>query len=120
MITEELCDVNSQITDQDVWDYLHRTEDNTAKMILFMIELYRRKDDTQDVSHLEYRYTLEHIMPKKWEEFWSDVPIVNDGVTLAPDSEEGKRLRNQAIQQIGNKTLLSGTLNTKLRNSVFM
>lgn len=120
LITEELCDVNSQITDQDVWDYLHRTEDNTAKMILFMIELYRRKDDTQDVSHLEYRYTLEHIMPKKWEEFWSDVPIVNDGVTLAPDSEEGKRLRNQAIQQIGNKTLLTGTLNTKLRNSVFM
>ena len=120
LIDDELCNNKSQITDKDMWEYLHKTEDNTAKMILFMIELYRRKDDTQDVSHLEYRYTLEHVMPKKWEEFWSDVPIVCDGNILTPDSEEGKQFRNNAIQQIGNKTLLTGTLNIKLRNSDFI
>ena len=120
LISDELCNQTSQITDRDIFDYLHKTEDNAAKMILFMIELFRRKDATQDVKHLEYRYTLEHIMPKKWDTYWANVPIRDGENELQSDSEEAKEFRNKAIQQIGNKTLLTGTLNSRIRNSDFV
>lgn len=120
LISGELCDPDSQISDRDIFDYLHKTEDNAAKMILFLIELYRRRDATQDVEHLEYRYTLEHIMPKKWDTHWTNVPVRDGDSELQPDSDEGKEFRNKAIQQIGNKTLLTGSLNSKIRNSDFI
>lgn len=120
LIANDLCDPTSQVSDSDLLDYLKKTEDNTAKMILFMIELYRRREDTYDVSHLEYKYTLEHIMPKKWETNWANIPIFDGQQELPSDSEEGKKYRNQAIQQLGNKTLLTGSLNSTIRNSGFV
>ena len=120
LVQSDLCNNESQITDSDISVYLRKTEDTTAKMILFWIELYHRKEDTYDVSHLEYKYTLEHIMPKKWDTNWSAVPIIQDGHELDSRSEEGIRYRNEAIQQIGNKTLLTGSLNSTIRNSSFL
>lgn len=67
LVQSDLCNSDSQITDSDISTYLRKTEDTAAKMALFWIELYHRKEDTYDVSHLEYKYSLEHIMPKKWE-----------------------------------------------------
>lgn len=120
LIASDLGSENAQITDRDVTEYLHRTEDNSAKMILFWIELYKRQNERDyDVSHLEYKYTLEHIMPKKWEANWKNVPIIENGVTYEWDSEEGRKIRNLAIQQIGNKTLLTGPLNSTIKNSDF-
>lgn len=120
LIESDLANPSGQITDTDVREYLRKTEDNTAKMILFWIESSRRQSDLDyDVTHLEYKYTLEHIMPKKWEKNWKSVPIIKGDETLDPDSEEGIRFRNQAIQQLGNKTLLTGNLNSSIKNSGF-
>lgn len=120
LIESDLANPSGQITDTDVREYLRKTEDNTAKMILFWIESSRRQSDRDyDVTHLEYKYTLEHIMPKKWEKSWKSVPIIKGDETLDPDSEEGIRFRNQAIQQLGNKTLLTGNLNSSIKNSGF-
>ena len=97
---------DSGISDFDVKNYLNKTKDDAAKMILFWIELYRRKAPTYDIQDLEYRYTLEHIMPQKWEQKWKEVPIVDGNQVLDADSLEGKQFRNEAVQALGNKTLL--------------
>ena len=105
------------ISDNDIKQYLNATKDDSAKMILFWIELYRRRAPGFDVDALEYKFTLEHIMPKKWETNWKDVPIKENGVKLDSNSEEGKAYRNAMIQSIGNKTLLTSSLNSTIKNS---
>jgi hypothetical protein len=85
--------------------------------LLFWIELRRREIDTkQSVKELKYNYSLEHIMPQKWEEHWKAVPVVDlNGQTLMhPD--ESKNERNLRIYSLGNMTLLNSSLNTSVRN----
>jgi hypothetical protein len=95
-------------------------KNDTAKMLLFCIELYRRRDKIQDISALEYRYTLEHVMPISWKEFWSDVPIVDEsGLTYPDNDEQGIGCRDASIRSIGNLTLLTSNLNSSLRNAAF-
>ena len=91
----------------------------TSKMILFWIELHRRDSKNIDVDALEYKFTLEHIMPIKWTQHWSDVPIKDRDAVLLPDSKEGMQLRDAAILSIGNQTLLINSLNGSLRNAAF-
>ena len=105
------------ISDSDVKQYLLSTKDDSAKMILFWIELFRRRAPGFDVDALEYKYTLEHIMPKKWETNWKNVPIVDNGVELDCNTEDGKAYRNALIQSLGNKTLLTSSLNSTVKNS---
>ena len=88
-------------------------------MILFWIELYRREYKGADVQALQYKFTLEHIMPKKWQEHWGDVPIMREHTNLGVDSEEGKAFRDRSIQSIGNKTLLKANLNGAIKNGNF-
>lgn len=108
------------ISDADVKQYLGSTKDDAAKMILFWIELYRRRLPGYDIDALEYKYTLEHIMPKKWEANWSDVPIMESGNTFDCTSEEGRAIRNSLIQSIGNKTLLTSNLNSTVKNANYL
>ncbi|MWV61069.1 DUF262 domain-containing protein [Helicobacter saguini] len=86
--------------------WLKNIENKDAKFILFWIELYREyKDkDFRDRATLHYEYTLEHLLPQKWESSWSDV---------IKDKEKASDL----IYQIGNMTLVKGALNAALRNS---
>lgn len=119
LIETDLGNDDAGITDGEVKQYLCSTKDDSAKMILFWIELYRRRLPAFDINALEYKYTLEHIMPKKWEANWSTVPIVENGTTLDCTSEEGKAFRNGMIQSIGNKTLLTSSLNSTVKNSAY-
>ena len=51
-----------------------------ATIVLFWIELFRRNNDSkQSIKELKYNYSLEHIMPQKWEEYWSSVPVTEIG-----------------------------------------
>lgn len=110
---------DGKITDYEVKQYLGNTKDDAAKMILFCIELYRRRAVAVDVKALEYIYTLEHIMPKKWERNWSNVDINNNGTVLDPTTTEGKQFRDTMIQSLGNKTLLTSSLNSSVKNAAF-
>ena len=120
LTASDLAVPDAGISDLDMQVRLGETTDETAKMILFWIELYRRAHGNIDVDALEYKFTLEHIMPKKWEAHWSDVPIKDKGEVLSSDSEEGRRCRNIAIQSIGNKTLLLCNLNSSLKHEAFL
>lgn len=119
LIETDLAIPDAGISDVNMKLCLADTKDEAAKMILFWIELYRRKHNNMDVDALEYKFTLEHIMPKRWEPYWSSVPIVDKGETLAPTSDEGKHVRNTAIQSLGNKTLLLSSLNAAIKNASF-
>lgn len=110
----------NMIAPENVLNGLSKMKNRDAALVLFWVELKRRYDSQKfDVKTLEYDYTLEHIMPQKWEEYWTDEPVVDADGHLINDSKEAKRYRNQMIYSIGNMTLLSGKLNTAIRNKSF-
>ncbi len=119
LVKSDLSKDDMGISDFDVKTYLMNTKDDSARMILFWIELYRRNSASIDVDALEYKFTLEHIMPRKWDSHWRTVPIYDGTSVLDPASEEGKAYRESFIQSIGNKTLLTSALNSSVRNSSF-
>ena len=120
LIRSDLGNKDAGLTDYDVKRYLSYTKDDTAKMILFWIELHRRRGDAYDINALEYNYTLEHIMPKKWKAHWSEVPIVDGETVYDKDSDDGIHYRDSMIQSIGNKTLLKSSLNSAVKNADYM
>lgn len=120
LIESDFANADGKISDVEVKQYLNNTKDDAARMILFCIELYRRRSAAVDVKALEYTYTLEHIMPRKWDSDWSVVPIIENGTTLLPNSPEGIQFRNNAVQSLGNKTLLTTNLNSSVKNASFL
>lgn len=96
------------------------SKNKEASLILFWVELYRRhKDLKYDLKELKYDYSLEHIMPQKWEEHWKDIPEKYKANGLKMTDEEAKKDREDKIYWIGNMTLLTSSLNSSLRNYVF-
>lgn len=113
------CQMAELISNDEVFIGLSKIKNREATLILFWIELKRRYDSKKyDLKELKYDYTLEHIMPQKWEENWSDVPYVNaKGKEI--DEAEGKVNRQKMVYSIGNMTLLTGKLNTSIQNNKF-
>jgi hypothetical protein len=110
----------AETPDSGVKAGLASISNKTAALVLFWVELYRRKiDNRYDRDELKYTYTLEHIMPQKWEEFWSEVPVIGDDGNVVADIEAAKQYRYKQIYSIGNMTLLKSSLNTALRNYEF-
>jgi hypothetical protein len=95
-----------------------------AHMILFMIELKRRKNNKADKQSLADNFSLEHIMPQKYQANW-DVDMLpvydRDGkqVDIKVDKEKAIQIRENAIYSIGNMTLLNRALNSSISNSDF-
>ncbi len=107
-------------SNEDVLTGLTAISNKHAALILFWIELYRRGiDSKQSVKELKYNYSLEHILPQKWEEYWHSVPVMADDGTVISDSEAAKKQRYQKIYWLGNMTLLNSALNSSLRNYTF-
>ncbi len=93
------------ISDLEIKNQLTKMKSDTAKMILFLIEL-SRKNKNSDIDALTYTYTLEHIMPQKWLENWK-----------VPEKDMEKRQRY--IDDLGNLTLLRNSLNCSIKNADF-
>ena len=107
----------AEISNDNILVGLSNISNKNATLLLFWIELYRRANDNkQSVKELKYNYSLEHIMPQKWEEYWSSVEIVDTNSAIITDKELAKRERYSKIYSIGNMTLLNSSLNTSLRN----
>lgn len=81
-----------------------KLDNKRAKLVLFWIELFRRHNNPNDIKELSYKYELEHLMPQKWEENWKEI---------GKDKDNAERL----IYQIGNMTLLNGSLNVSISNA---
>ncbi|WP_435356597.1 DUF262 domain-containing protein [Emticicia sp. SJ17W-69] len=110
----------SEHTKDEILNGLSSISNKNATLLLFWVELYRRANDSkQSVKELKYNYSLEHIMPQKWEEYWGDVDILDSNSNIIMDKEAAKRERYSKIYSIGNLTLLNSSLNTSLRNYEF-
>lgn len=81
-----------------------KLDNKRAKLVLFWIELFRRHNSPNDIKELSYKYELEHLMPQKWKENWANIGINEDNA-------------NRLIFQIGNMTLLNGSLNASISNA---
>ncbi len=79
-----------------------------SRIILFMIALYQVNSDRHDIMKLSMpSYSVEHIMPKKWETHWGGKSF-----------DEARRLeRNHALKTLGNLTLTTKNLNSVLKNN---
>ena len=91
-----------------------------ATLLLFWIELYRRANDSKfDFADLKYSYSLEHIMPQSWEDNWGTDKIqvvTTDTATPITEEETAREMRQTAIYEIGNMTILNRKLNSSLSN----
>ena len=97
--------VRLETTNNDeIKEALLKIDNKRASLVLFWMELYNCRSEKNDVSELQYVYTLEHLMPQKWQENW---------LSIGENDEEADRL----IYQIGNMTLLKSKLNTAIQNN---
>lgn len=117
---EKAGEMAALITNDEILEGLSKINNREATLLLFWVELNRRSQSPMyDVKELLYEYTLEHIMPQKWEEHWSNLPYVNINGSLIADADEGKRKRYFMVYSLGNMTLLNGKLNAAIRNNEF-
>jgi hypothetical protein len=77
-------------------------------MVLEAIEMSLRSEKSELLGATD-KLTVEHIMPKRWEKNW---PIPTD----VSDEVAAERIRNEAIETIGNLTLTTDKLNSSLSN----
>lgn len=109
-----------ETTNDQISNGLRSISNKNAALLLFWVELYRRnKDRKYDLKELKYTYTLEHIMPQKWEEHWKDIPKKYNADGSEMTGEEAKKDRASKVYWIGNMTLLTSSLNPALRNHAF-
>lgn len=77
-----------------------------AAGILYFIETKIRNKTKYSTSLLGLdRYSLEHIMPKKWENNWGKLA-----------SETDKINRNRKLLTLGNLTIITASLNSSIRD----
>ena len=77
-----------------------------ATGVLYLIETRIRNKSLHSTSMMGIaRYSLEHIMPKKWENNW---PAVN--------SEDERIQRNRKLLTLGNLTIITASLNSSIRD----
>lgn len=109
-----------EISDDEFINGLKNISNKAATLALFWIELKRRYDNKRhDIEKLHYVYTLEHIMPQKWEEYWSKVKITDENHVVIKDVIKARKTRNELIYSLGNMTLITGSMNSSLRNYEF-
>ena len=96
-----------------------------GKLFIYLLEMIDRKEKgitRYSDNFLNYHeYSLEHIMPQKWNENWSDVKCQDEkGKTISPKKPDDiNKVRNNAVKSLGNFALLTGPLNASVGNAPF-
>lgn len=84
-----------------------------ARGVLYLLESKLREvDGSQTVLHPFAKYTLEHLMPQKWETNWG----MPDGLNEAEEFEF-KNNRNKMIATLGNMAIITQGLNSTASNN---
>jgi hypothetical protein len=110
----------SETSDEEVLAGLKGISNKNAALVLFWIELYRRSlDPKYDTKELKYDYSLEHVMPQKWEAHWNDMPEKRNADGTVMSFEGAKKDRYEKVYWLGNMTLLTSSLNSALKNYCF-
>ena len=84
-----------------------------ARGILYLLESKLREvAGSQTVLHPFTKYTLEHLMPQKWEDNWEIPSGLNE-----VEEFEFKNNRNKVIATLGNMAIITQGLNSKASNN---
>lgn len=121
-LPEELTDSSVYIGRRSFEEGLRSMRNNKIpSAILFWIELHDRFTKYSDIKELKYIYTLEHIMPQKWQLNWpvSILPVFSENGYVITDIRDAEEERGNAVYEVGNMTLLNSRLNTSLSNNTF-
>lgn len=112
---EQLTTINN---DDLVKDGLKNIDNNTAKIILFLLNLKEAHDlgETTNVSSYSYNYELEHIMPQDFKTYWGDPDSDIDGNAFDPQIISPEEYRRSYIYQIGNMTIITPKANKTIKN----
>lgn len=100
--------VNYMPVDSELKDGFNQSKliNKQAIGILYFIESKIRDRTKHSTSLLGLdRYSLEHIMPKKWENNWGKL-----------SNEQDKINRNRKLLTIGNLTIITASLNSSIRD----
>ncbi len=116
-------DINRWPTDQEFEDgFVNRDQYKPARAkrlnyLLQAIEVSMRSSLSEDIE-IKSALTIEHIMPQKWKIHWP-VPGFENEDENQPSLERIQRenKRSEKIHRIGNLTLLTQPLNSKLKNA---
>jgi uncharacterized protein with ParB-like and HNH nuclease domain len=81
-----------------------------AKEILFVITLFQINTVLNDLTALSSQaFSVEHMMPKQWKQNWNDI-----------STRDEINHRNFKLLTLGNLTIITKNLNSKLRNSAWL
>ena len=100
---------NFMPNDSDLHAGFHNSylSNKIAASILYMLETKIRKEMLHSTKLLGIsKYSLEHLMPKKWENNWGK---------LTEQSDIDRR--NRKLLTLGNLTIITQNLNAKIRDS---
>jgi len=101
--------VNFMPSESDLKEGFHTSKltNKQAAGILYMIESKIRNRDIQSTTLLGLnKYSLEHMMPKKWENNWGKLK-----------TEEERINRNKKLLTLGNLTIITSSLNSSIRDA---
>ena len=108
-INERSDKVNFMPGNEDLKNGFHhsRLVNKQSAGILYMLESKIRDRSRFSTSLLGMRhYSLEHVMPKKWENNWGRL-----------QNEEAKINRNKKLLTLGNLAIITSTLNKSIRDA---
>ncbi len=100
--------VNFMPSDSELKDGFHQSKltNKQAAGILYFIESKIRDRAKHATSLLGLaRYSLEHLMPMKWENHWGKL-----------SNEQDKISRNRKLLTLGNLTIITASLNSSIRD----
>ena len=81
-----------------------------ARELLYLIALYEKMSPLADVVKLSsLNYSVEHMMPVKWQANWP----------IADVDDQKRAARDKALKTLGNLTLVTRRLNSKLSNDAW-
>ncbi len=76
-----------------------------ARTVLYLIEKALQSDKDATVVRPFNEYSVEHVMPKKWRNYWKNLG--------ARDADE----RDEQVLKLGNLTILTAALNSSIRDA---
>jgi len=109
LINKKSDKTNAMPSNEDVEDGFMNSQliNKQTRGILYLIESKIRDKSRHSTALLGLdRYSLEHLMPKKWENNWSDV-----------ESEDERYYRNNKLFTLGNLAIITSSLNSTIRDS---
>ena len=105
---------------RDNWlgrDQYKSSRQQRLRYILEAIEHLRRANDSEIVA-IKSDLTVEHIMPQKWRAHWP-VPGFDHIAAGEVDQMSREMQREDAVNKLGNLTLLTQKLNSSVSNGPF-